>query len=405
MKLKEISLEEITVGKEIQQALFNCSGTLLLSKGQRVLPEFYDSIKCHLENGHKLMVPVESSVIPDRESISMMGHLLIQQQYSKLGLLIPDYYDPESASELISRIDVDKNLGMTLADLCIIDLNNYINAISFESSLNLLKCSIEALYEKKEEEIELSLGTLKCYCKKTIGHLFYSKDNYFPDRIAYSTFLRATQGDSTFIHCLNVAKWAIVIASLVNVQSEEKVIDKVCNKKDVFYYDLEQVALSAFLHDAGKFDPEIHALIEQPGRLIPEQYEIVKEHPARGNKILELYTSVVGTQVPIVALQHHERVDGSGYPKNLRLDMVNPYAALIAVADCFEAMFFRTHYRDSYFSSEEIFDAVLEEVYRQNSVDYNLQESAVSKRDFAFDPFFAPMKSFKRIADHFKNEH
>jgi putative nucleotidyltransferase with HDIG domain len=90
----------------------------------------------------------------------------------------------------------------------------------------------------------------------------------------------------------------------------------------------------AYLHDVGKAKlPE--GLLQKPGKLTPEEWVIMKQHPSMGRELLEhSFLQEVGTVVE----QHHERLDGSGYPKGLKGLEISLEAYIIAVADTFDAI-------------------------------------------------------------------
>lgn len=106
--------------------------------------------------------------------------------------------------------------------------------------------------------------------------------------------------------------------------------------------ELDDLHRGAFLHDIGKVGVR-SSILDKPGKLTPEEYEIIKEHPRIGARILEpiaAYRSVI----PIV-LQHHERYDGKGYPDGLGGDDIHKGARIIAVADVYDAMLAKRPYR------------------------------------------------------------
>jgi putative nucleotidyltransferase with HDIG domain len=90
----------------------------------------------------------------------------------------------------------------------------------------------------------------------------------------------------------------------------------------------------AYLHDIGKAKlPE--GLLQKPGKLTPEEWMVMKQHPNMGRELLEnSFLQDVGTLVE----QHHERLDGSGYPKGLKGSEIALEALIIAIADTFDAM-------------------------------------------------------------------
>lgn len=98
-------------------------------------------------------------------------------------------------------------------------------------------------------------------------------------------------------------------------------------------YDIITLGNAADLHDLGK----IHVpseILRKPGKLTKEEYNVIKQHPLDSyNLLLD-----VNREVATAARQHHERLDGSGYPDGLKGDEICLNARLIAVADVFDAL-------------------------------------------------------------------
>ncbi len=95
------------------------------------------------------------------------------------------------------------------------------------------------------------------------------------------------------------------------------------------------VELAALLHDIGKIGtPE--SILHKPGALMPEEFEKIKEHPARGADIL----SNIGEFSEIIKWirHHHEWYDGKGYPDHIAADQIPVEARIITIADAFDAM-------------------------------------------------------------------
>jgi HD-GYP domain-containing protein (c-di-GMP phosphodiesterase class II) len=110
------------------------------------------------------------------------------------------------------------------------------------------------------------------------------------------------------------------------------------------YTDMIRVAAS--LHDYGKIGVD-DAILKKPGRLTDDEYTHIKTHAVKSRKILErINFEGIYTEVPRVAASHHEKLDGSGYPDGL-VDEEIPFGGkIIAVADVFEALTSKRHYRD-----------------------------------------------------------
>lgn len=99
---------------------------------------------------------------------------------------------------------------------------------------------------------------------------------------------------------------------------------------------LKDLGLSALLHDVGKLraPPEI---LNKPGRLTPDEYRIMQRHPEQGRDIL-LACDGISRSALDVAYCHHERLDGSGYPRGLTDPEISQFAKIVAVADTYDAI-------------------------------------------------------------------
>src|SRR5215470_10913572 len=105
---------------------------------------------------------------------------------------------------------------------------------------------------------------------------------------------------------------------------------------------LAGLRLGAQLHDVGKFAVRKDSLIK-PGRLSREEMADMKRHPQIGYDLVRRFSW--SYPIPEMVLQHHERIDGSGYPNGLRGSQVLREAKVIAVADVVDAMLSNRPYR------------------------------------------------------------
>ena len=105
----------------------------------------------------------------------------------------------------------------------------------------------------------------------------------------------------------------------------------------------QSVYMIGLLHDVGKIGiPD--TIIGKPDRLTDREYEVVKSHPALGDKILRGISEF--PELAIGARWHHERYDGKGYPDGIAGEAIPQEARIIAVADAYDAMASRRSYRD-----------------------------------------------------------
>lgn len=98
---------------------------------------------------------------------------------------------------------------------------------------------------------------------------------------------------------------------------------------------LEALRLGGLLHDIGKIGTEDH-ILDKPGKLTPDEFELVKNHPSKGVLILK-HINQLQEIIPIIK-DHHERVNGDGYPDGLKGDEISILARILHVADSYDAM-------------------------------------------------------------------
>lgn len=132
--------------------------------------------------------------------------------------------------------------------------------------------------------------------------------------------------DSTYAHSLNVALISRAIGKWLHLSKE----------------DLDTLTLAGLLHDIGKTQIPDEILNKQ-GKLTDEEFDLIKSHSKKGHSILK--GTSFDTRIKLAALQHHERYDGSGYPRGLEGDEIDTFASIVAIADVYDAMTAARSYR------------------------------------------------------------
>lgn len=99
-------------------------------------------------------------------------------------------------------------------------------------------------------------------------------------------------------------------------------------------YNVVSLSTAASLHDIGKINIPV-SILQKPGALTNEEFTIIKQHPLDSYSILK---EKFGERAAVAALQHHERLDGSGYPYGLKGDQICMDARIIAISDVFDAL-------------------------------------------------------------------
>jgi HD-GYP domain-containing protein (c-di-GMP phosphodiesterase class II) len=166
----------------------------------------------------------------------------------------------------------------------------------FNSMTDRIEHYIADLQHAAQENREMFLGTVKSLAAAIDG-----KDPY-------------TRG-----HSERVSRISVAIGQRLNLPEDE----------------LEKLRISALLHDVGKIGID-DAILKKPAALTDEEFEIMKQHPQKGYKIM--------AQIPLMKdflpgmYMHHEMLNGMGYPQGLKGDEIPMQARIVSVADTFDAM-------------------------------------------------------------------
>ncbi len=136
--------------------------------------------------------------------------------------------------------------------------------------------------------------------------------------------------NDTYAHSLNVAMLATTCGIGLGMNN----------------YDLQELCASAMLHDIGKRGIN-REILDKPGKLTPEEREIINQHPAIGYNMM-YDNPAITTRARMGILLHHENWDGSGYPRGIQGDRIPLYARIIHVADVYDAMCQKRAYKEDY---------------------------------------------------------
>ena len=201
--------------------------------------------------------------------------------------------------------------------------------------------------------LDLSTSLYRSYFFKEIaafGRLYFNLDDMVHMAELFATVIDATSS-YTAAHSRHVAAVSSYLASLIGFSKGE----------------IQLIRIAGLLHDLGKLAVPNH-ILDKPGKLTDEEYMLVKQHTYYTQRILETIDNF--GMVAAWASQHHETLDGSGYPYGLSGDYIHMGSRLIAVADIFCALAEDRPYRDP-FSCEQI-QAVFARMVEQGKLDNGL---------------------------------
>lgn len=122
---------------------------------------------------------------------------------------------------------------------------------------------------------------------------------------------------------------------------------------------LAELAIGTLLHDIGMTKIPI-AVLEKTTELTPEEVEIIRKHPEAGFRMISNIYGISAVSSSI-AFQHHERYNGSGYPRRIAGATIHEFARIVAIADVFDSLTTEKVYRHAY-SSKEALDHIVSRV-------------------------------------------
>jgi PAS domain S-box-containing protein len=189
-------------------------------------------------------------------------------------------------------------------------------------------------------------------------------------------FTMGTIGESrskeTGNHVKRVAKYSRVLAEYCGLDR----------------YQSQLLQEASPMHDIGKVGIS-DAILNKPGRHTPEETEIMKTHTSLGYEMLKHSDKELLKIAAIVAYEHHEKWDGSGYPRGLKGDEISIYARITAIADVFDALGSDRVYKKAW-RDEDIFQMFKEQ--KAKHFDPLLVDIFLNNRD-----------DFKKIRDRYKD--
>ena len=184
----------------------------------------------------------------------------------------------------------------------------------------LRRRELELLHRNREQELERAV-------KERTRELRFSREETI-QRLARAAEFRDNE---TAEHNQRMSHYCKLIAERLGMDSER----------------CDQIRLASVMHDVGKIGISDQVLLK-PGKLTDEEFAHIKTHPEIGHRILSGSTSPLLELGATIALSHHEKVDGSGYPRRLAGDSIPIEGRIAAVADVFDALTSHRVYRPAW---------------------------------------------------------
>lgn len=214
------------------------------------------------------------------------------------------------------------------------EINRLANISSVIGSVtNRLRLQRELLTAKENEEIaneklKHQNETLEHTIEERTKQLRLSREELVDKLSSVAEF----KDPLTAQHIKRVSAYAKFIAQKLNLSKEE----------------IDLIALTAPMHDVGKIGVDDY-ILKKDGKYTPEEYEAMKHHTEYGAEILKTTSdNKLLTIASKMALEHHEKWDGTGYPKGLKGEEISIYGRIIAIADVFDALTTERPYKETW---------------------------------------------------------
>ena len=176
----------------------------------------------------------------------------------------------------------------------------------------------------------------------------------------------------TFQHSMNVMCYTVAIYEAMDKSLKES------------QTQLKDILVAALFHDVGKcFTPD--DILKKKGRLEPEEMKIIRHHPVDSGRLLRKYYN---SRIAEIAENHHERINGSGYPFGLRGDEISMEAKILAVVDAFDAMTTDRGYNnvksfkeaaDELYNLPQLFDNTVSSILKNLVYDGQISKDRIKK--------------------------
>ena len=268
--------------------------------------------------------------------------------------------------EVFNRVDLqDKTKVEVMKDVAISHLKLLFESHDSKSGENLFENEVLSCRDSIYEMIDFLSDTSLTSAQKILGDI-YTHDSY------------------TYDHSVNVAFYSIIFLKFIN--------------KDASKEELLTIGLSGLFHDLGKRKIST-SLLNFSGKLSDEQFDKIKKHPQYG---MEVFSSCGCNglsddsvkEISRVILEHHENVNGTGYPKGLSSESISDFAKMVAITDFFDAV---TSYRSYHepLSNEDALNLM------ENSVERKIDKEFFQKFKKCVGEVISKGRTFFELPDDF----
>ncbi|MBN2355138.1 HD domain-containing protein [candidate division KSB1 bacterium] len=264
-----------------------------------------------------------SHVAHGEEEIRFAAHLGIAGHVVATGKVIniPDAY-----SDVRFNPNIDKQTGYRTQNILAAPMRNKMGEIiGVFQAIN----KFQGAFIREDEELLDAISAIAATQIEN-AQLYENQKKTFDSLVETLASTIDARDPLTAGHSKRIALYADELAKVLHLSDQER----------------EILRISALLHDYGKIAVR-EAILTKDGRLTEEEFKHIQNHPQFTRVILQkINFSKELQQVPLIAASHHERIDGTGYPSGLRDEQIPPLSKILAVADVYDALTSKRHYRN-----------------------------------------------------------
>ena len=294
------SIAEASNGEEALKQVEKFSPDLLLLDIKMPGMSGFDVAKRLKANDDFALIPIVMVT-----ALSTLGH---KAQALELG--VDDFLTkPINVAELIARV------------------RSLLKVRAYYKHMKNYQMELEIEVEKRTEQLRRSMEKIKAASLDTINRLSMAAEY---------------KDEDTGAHIQRMSNYAAAVARRIGLKDQS----------------VQAILYAAPMHDLGKIGIPDRILLK-PGKLEPDEWKIMKQHTTIGAQILNESSSAFIRLGKVIALTHHEKWDGTGYPYGLKGKEIPLTGRIVAIADVFDALISKRPYKEP-FSLEKSF-AILEE--------------------------------------------